>query len=167
MYLLAPKPTTGQHFCGRTIWLSHRLSLPFNCDSAEFVRDAILPRRLLEHNSWRQDRPALVAAAAILTRVLMPFGLWRILPAQLCAGLDYCLLRPVPQELCVLGRKPTAIKFHGHSLSKAQRVQYVVSAYIAYILINFISLLTALIVFHWLNTARLDIDVIVIALPRF
>ena len=145
MYLLASTPPTGKT-CWHTIRLGYHMSILLNCDAVRFGQDAIEPSGLLMPRAMRQDRPVFVIAAALLTHLLIVSKVWRLVPTRIYTHLT----RLINFE-------------HEWPL----HVQYVLCAYFAYILINFVLLLASLIMFHYLTTERLDADAGVAAFASF
>ena len=138
LYLLSPKPN-GRPFCGETVQLGQRLSFPLNCDSMEFIDDAISPSRLLKSGNERQERPLFVAAAAIPTQLLIYSRFWRIMPGH------------------VYNAVVASPAFHAHyakhhlPIDWYQYPKYCFCAYVSYIALNGVVVLTALLLFNWLT----------------
>jgi hypothetical protein len=75
--LFAPAPPDGSD-CVYTYRLSGSMRMVMSCDSDEFIVVAQHPERLLEKDSYRQSRPLVPAAAALMTRVEPSFVRRRI-----------------------------------------------------------------------------------------
>jgi hypothetical protein len=144
LYLFAPTAGGNDWLCGRTVRLGQRLSFPFNCDSPTFINLAIEPSHLLDRDSMRQDRPVYVISAAILSRLLLASGAWRLVPAHLCQNI-------VAQD----------------AGSDTRRIQQYLCGYLAYILMNGVLLLATLLLFHWLVAEEWSANPIVIGFSAF
>lgn len=122
-YLLSPPPRSSEHYCGATVHLGRLLSLNVNCDSMEFIDEAIDPAMLLHPGASRQERPLFVLSAALLTHLLMATGLSRMAPARVVEAFTAA----------------PAFKKHyeKHHLSLAPRLyaKYVLCAYFSHLLI--------------------------------
>jgi hypothetical protein len=152
LFLLAPPAHDPAQFCGETMHLGHLLSFPMNCDSMDFIDDAILPVLLLNPQSGRQDRPLFVALAALPTRILITFRLWRLVPTR-----TYEAVAAAPGLLVHYDK-------HHPPISWQLYPKYVICAYVSYVMVNGILILAALLLFHWLALKRLDKNTIVLAL---
>jgi hypothetical protein len=139
LYLLSPEPH-GRYFCGETVHLGRRLSFPLNCDSMEFIDDAILPSSLLRPGNERQERPIFVASAAIPTHLLIRSGLWRLAPAHI-----YNTLAASPAFYDHYAK-------HHPPIDWLKYPKYCLCAYVSYIALNGIIVLSALLLFNWLTT---------------
>ena len=129
LFLLSPhvsrQAERRQDFCAKRVDLGGPLHVYVNCDSGEWVIDALHPMRLFRKGSIRQERPLFPVAAAAVTA-----------PA-----------RPVAQALGV-GHLPYDVEplfgRRAHQLDKASAL----TAYAAYVLISFALLACALVLFH-------------------
>ena len=63
-------PLDSKLLCATPVHLGAGLGYSVNCDSAEFVRDAAKPSRLLTSHNIRQSRPLEIAIAAGLARTV-------------------------------------------------------------------------------------------------
>jgi hypothetical protein len=138
-YLLAPPARANDNLCGRTVHLGGLLSFPLNCDSPELVLYAIEPGRLLNTDSTRQDRPLYVAAAALLTRVLVMSSIWRLVPKR------------AYQSIAAL-----------HQGTGINEAELFLCAYLAYVLMNAALVLVTLLLFHWLVAQQWSVNLIVV-----
>jgi len=139
LYLFSPPPRADEHYCGATMHLGRLLTLNINCDSIEFIDEAIDPAILLRHVPMsRQERPLFILSASLLTHLLMATDVWRMVPAHAVDALN----------------ASSAFKSHyeKHHVSLEPKLywKYVLAAYISYVLINAGLLLVALLLFHWL-----------------
>jgi hypothetical protein len=150
LYLLSPKPE-GRHFCGQTVQLGRQLSFPLNCDSMEFIDDAISPSSLLKPGNERQERPLFVTAAAIPTQLLIQSRFWRIIPERV-----YHSFSTFPAFSAHYAK-------HHISTRWSDYAKYCFCAYIAYIALNGIIVVAALLLFNWLTITTWKPNGIVIA----
>lgn len=150
LYLISPKPE-GRYFCGQTVQLGRHLSFPLNCDSMEFIDDAISPSSLLKAGSERQDRPLFVTAAAIPTQLLIQSRFWRIIPERFYTS--------------IAASPAFSAHYLKHHVSTTWSVyaKYSLCAYVSYIALNGVIVLAALLLFHWLTTITWEANGIVIA----
>src|SRR5438552_2001665 len=129
LFLLSPhvsrQAERRRDFCAKRVDLGGPLHVYVNCDSGEWVVDALHPMRLFRKGSIRQERPLFPVAAAAVTA-----------PA-----------RPVARALGV-GHLPYDVEplfgRRAHQLDKASAL----TAYAAYVLISFALLACALVLFH-------------------
>lgn len=151
LYLLSPSPQSAEHLCGETVRLGRMLSFPLNCDSFEFIDDAIDPAILLHPRSIRQARPVFVITAALLTRGLIACRFQRLIP-----GRTYVAIAATPKF-------QRHYEKHHLSVDPNSYPSYALCAYVSYVLINGILLLATLILFHWLAVEDLSPNLMVVA----
>ena len=138
LYLLSPKPN-GRKFCGETVQLARRLSFPLNCDSMEFIDEAIMPSSLLKRGSERQERPLFVTAAAVPTQLLIHSRFWRLIPEHIINSIS------------------ASPAFHDHyakhhlSIAWSEYPHDSLCAYVSYIALNGIVVIGSLLLFNWLT----------------
>jgi hypothetical protein len=73
LVLFGPWPAPSElPFCVERAQLNSAMSYPVNCDSAEFLRLAHHPARVLNYRNSRQSRPGYIALSAATTATLGP-----------------------------------------------------------------------------------------------
>jgi hypothetical protein len=72
--LIGPRVPDDQQaaHCVVNVHLPGPFGFSLNCDSPEFLKDAITPSALLDPTSIRQSRPGLILAATLVARPIMP-----------------------------------------------------------------------------------------------
>jgi hypothetical protein len=143
---LAPTPPAGTPCVDiERVW--GPLNMVLSCDSYEFIRIARKPGRLSRPNSYRQSRPLGAMAAALLTRA-EPIGPYTLLPDEFAEDAAQS-----PNRLRDVGGYPYR-----------QRIQ---PGWLAYIVLNFVTLLAALMLFRRLNAPRTKAAAVTIAVVSF
>ena len=68
LLLIGPKVSDSEQkkYCVRNFEINSFLGHSMNCDSADFMKNAIEPKKLLEENSIRSARPGLIWAAHLI-----------------------------------------------------------------------------------------------------
>ena len=68
LLLVGPKVSDSEQkkYCVRNFEINSFLGHSMNCDSADFMKNAIEPKKLLEENSIRSSRPGLIWAAHLV-----------------------------------------------------------------------------------------------------
>ena len=98
--------------CAENVSFLGRFTVVLNCDSHEFMRLALEPYELLEPTNVRQSRPGMVFLASVLARLLEPL---------VASGTEM---------------------FQGAGVPLPSRLRELGSAYLAYIMLNFLTLWT-------------------------
>ena len=132
---LAPTPRVGTHCVDiERVW--GPLNMVLSCDSYEFIRAARKPGRLSKPMSYRQSRPLEPMVAALLT-LAEPIGPYTLLPDEIAEGYD-------------TAQCPNCLRdVDGYPYR--QRIQ---PGWLAYIVLNFVILLAALMLFRRLNAPQ-------------